>query len=148
MSHHVSAVTMGGHYFTQRNGTCGTHGVAPLIVLQAEQKGPCEVALELQRGNETKDNHVHLETKNNYMHLRVRALRDDSRVEHLFPSVEYQHHSEAAANPPQSSIYTLPPVKLKAGEVYVYSDGNDDKKGVCRQLFTFVVGTFVRITEQ
>ena len=87
---------MGGHYFTQRNGTCGMHWVAPLIVLQAEQ---CEVAMELQRGNETKDNHVHLETKNNHMHLRVRALRDDSRVEHLFPSIEYQHHSEATAEP-------------------------------------------------
>ena len=52
-------------------------------------------------------------------------------------------------NPPQSSISTLPPVKPKGGEVYVYSDGgDDDKKGVCSQLFIAVVATIVRIIKQ
>ena len=40
-------------------------------------------------------------------------------------------------------------MKPKAGEVYVYSDGGDDvKKGMCRQLFTSVVATIVRIIKQ
>ena len=52
-------------------------------------------------------------------------------------------------NPPQSSISTLPSVKPKAGEVYVYSDGgDDDKKGVCRKLFTSFAATIVRIIKQ
>ena len=59
---------------------------------------------------------------------------------------------ELLQNPPEDSVSTLPPVKPKAGEVYLYTPGKDvSKKGTytilsLELLFHVHVYTYIRHT--